>query len=276
MKKIIALIKTVLFANKAAAAVTLVASCTVVTVGATATGAYIQNKKATESETIVAEVEAEADPSTSIETNGEVVESNTKEVLSESASSIEEAKEKVDTKEEKKQQENRNNVETDTNHRNQNENTNNNSNTNSNNSSTEGGTNNHSGTGSDDSHSGTGGNSNGNTGGNSNGNSNTDANNSSSDKKPEPTPAPQKQKIWVEPVYETIHHPEEVRQKRIVVAVTCKCGEQFPDAGAWQAHRPVPCDGNHNYYDPIIEYETVVKPAWTEVREVSPGYWKEI
>lgn len=88
-------------------------------------------------------------------------------------------------------------------------------------------------------------------------------------------------RVWVEPVYETIEHPAVTRQRKYLSGVTCACGAYFSNAnnsatGDWQAHRPVPCDGNHVYYTSHYEIETiVVQEAWTERVLVQEGYWKE-
>lgn len=88
-------------------------------------------------------------------------------------------------------------------------------------------------------------------------------------------------RVWVEPVYETIEHPAVTKQRKYLAGVTCACGAYFSNAnnsatGDWQAHRPVPCDGNHVYYTSHYEIETiVVQEAWTERVLVQEGYWKE-
>lgn len=83
-------------------------------------------------------------------------------------------------------------------------------------------------------------------------------------------------KVWVEPVYKYVDHPAETRTRKVLVGVTCACGAFFNSTGEWQAHRPVPCDGNHTYYESHYENQTVVvKDAWTEKVLVKEGYWKE-
>ena len=70
------------------------------------------------------------------------------------------------------------------------------------------------------------------------------------------------------------------KQRKYLAGVTL-CGAYFSNAnnsatGDWQAHRPVPCDGNHVYYTSHYEIETiVVQEAWTERVLVQEGYWKE-
>lgn len=88
-------------------------------------------------------------------------------------------------------------------------------------------------------------------------------------------------RVWVEPVYETIEHPAVTKERKTVKGVTCMCGEYFSNedkkaTAKWQAHRPQPCDGKHVNYSNVYEIVTViVEPAWTETVLVKEGYWKE-
>lgn len=88
-------------------------------------------------------------------------------------------------------------------------------------------------------------------------------------------------RIWVEPVYETIEHPAVKKKRKYLLGVECACGKYFSNdnnsaTGDWQVHRPVPCDGNHVYYTPKYEIkEIVIQEAWTERVLVKEGYWKE-
>lgn len=57
--------------------------------------------------------------------------------------------------------------------------------------------------------------------------------------KPAEEPVKKPEKVWVEPVYKEVVHPEETKVEREVSWV-CQCGEEFKSDEAWQAHRPVP------------------------------------
>lgn len=107
------------------------------------------------------------------------------------------------------------------------------------------------------------------------------ATNSASNQTTNPSAPAKPNRVWVEPVYETVEHPAVTKQRKYLAGVTCACGAYFSNAnnsatGDWQAHRPVPCDGNHVYYTSHYEIETiVVQEAWTERVLVQEGYWKE-
>lgn len=107
------------------------------------------------------------------------------------------------------------------------------------------------------------------------------------------TSEPVREKVWVEPVYKTVHHPEEGHydiKYHKVKKVQCNCGEIFDTREQWKAHQDAfiaemrktdpdyVCTGTHlSTYVNIEEPEQVYvvdSEAYDEQVLVREGYWK--
>ena len=95
-----------------------------------------------------------------------------------------------------------------------------------------------------------------------------------------------KQKKWVDPVYETVEHPEEGHYESVVVGQRyfCLCGQEVDSPEGWKQHRADfiasnggKCNGQHVSYtmEDIVEEQYVVdSPAWSEKVLASEGHWE--
>lgn len=100
-------------------------------------------------------------------------------------------------------------------------------------------------------------------------------------------------KVWVDPVYKTVHHPEEGHYDTVVTKVKkvrCNCGEIFDTREEWKAHQEAflaemrktdpdyVCTGTHlSTYVNVEESEQVYvvdQAAYDEEVLVREGYWK--